>query len=121
VLLAVASGALASALGYIAWYAALRSLSATRAAVLQLAAPILAAAGGVLLLGEPLRARLVIAGVVVLGGVALAMLAPLGTSARQRGAQTSPDESTDPRATWVSQIERTRSKVSASAGVLSGR
>ena len=56
VLLALASGALASALGYVAWYAALRALSATRAAVLQLAVPILAAAGGVVILGEPLHA-----------------------------------------------------------------
>ena len=77
--------------------------------------------GGVLLLGEPLRARLVIAGVIVLGGIALAMLAPPGPSARRRGAQASLDASTDSRANWPSQIERTRSKVSASAGLLSGR
>ena len=45
--LALASGVLASGLGYAVWYAALRGLSATRAAIVQLAAPPLAAAGAV--------------------------------------------------------------------------
>jgi drug/metabolite transporter (DMT)-like permease len=75
-LLAVASGALASGLGYTIWYAALRGLSATRAAVLQLLVPVLAAAGGVALLDEPTTARLLIGGAAILGGVALAALAP---------------------------------------------
>ena len=121
VLLAVASGALASALGYVAWYAALRALSATRAAVLQLAVPILAAAGGVVILGEPLRARLVVAAIVVLGGLGLGMIPPRSRRASRRETQESPELSTASRATWASQIARTRSKVSASAGVLSGR
>jgi drug/metabolite transporter (DMT)-like permease len=120
-LLALASGALASALGYVAWYAALRALSATRAAVLQLAVPVLAAAGGVVLLGEPLRQRLVLAAVALLGGVALGMMAPRSRRARRPGLQPSLAPATDSRATWASQIARTRSKVSASAGVLSGR
>ena len=70
--LAVASGAITSGLGYIAWYSALPHLTATRAAVLQLSVPILAAAGGVLLLGEVVTARLVVAGFAILGGIALA-------------------------------------------------
>lgn len=74
-LLAAASGALASGVGYSLWYAALPRLSATRAAVLQLCVPVLAAAGGVLLLGEALTARLVWAGGAVLAGVALATFA----------------------------------------------
>ena len=69
--LALASGALASGLGYAVWYTALRGLSATRAAVSQLCVPALAAGGGVLLLGEALTARLGVASVAVLGGVAL--------------------------------------------------
>ncbi len=69
--LALASGALASGLGYAVWYTALRGLSATRAAVVQLAVPALAAAGGALLLGEPLTAPLLLASIAVLGGVAL--------------------------------------------------
>lgn len=71
-MLAVASGAITSGLGYVAWYAALPHLSAARAAVLQLSVPVIAAAGGVLLLGELLTARLVIAGTAILLGIALA-------------------------------------------------
>ncbi|MGH7726614.1 MAG: DMT family transporter [Candidatus Eiseniibacteriota bacterium] len=74
--LAIASGAVASGLGYVAWYAALRSLSATRAATLQLAVPVLAATGGVLFLGERVGWRLVASAVLILGGVALAVTVP---------------------------------------------
>lgn len=72
-LLASASGALASGLGYIVWYAALPSLSATRAASVQLAVPVLTAAAGVALLDEPLTLRLLAAGGIILGGIALAV------------------------------------------------
>jgi len=73
--LAVASGTLASALGYIAWYHALRGLTATRAAVVQLSVPVLAASAGVVMLGEALTTRLLTATVAVLAGVAMALLA----------------------------------------------
>jgi drug/metabolite transporter (DMT)-like permease len=72
-LLAIASGALASGVGYAVWYAALRGLTVTRAAVLQLLVPVLAAAGGVLLLGESATSRLLLAAAGILGGVALAI------------------------------------------------
>ncbi|MEM8637717.1 MAG: DMT family transporter [Cyanobacteria bacterium P01_G01_bin.54] len=68
---AMASGALASGMGYALWYAVLPSLPATTAASVQLSAPILAALGGVLLLGEAMTFRFVVASVVVLGGIAL--------------------------------------------------
>lgn len=74
-LLALASGALASGAGYAVWYTALRGLMATRAAILQLSVPALAAAGGVLLLGEPLTSGLLLASLAVLGGVLLVILA----------------------------------------------
>lgn len=74
VTLALASGAVASGLGYVAWYAALRGLSAMHAGVVQLAGPVLTAAGGVLLLGEPLSLRLVLSAVMVLGGIAAAIV-----------------------------------------------
>jgi drug/metabolite transporter (DMT)-like permease len=74
-LLAVVSGALASGLGYVAWYAALRAISTTRAALVQLPVPVLSAVGGLLLLGEPLSFRLVLSSVVVLGGVGMALAA----------------------------------------------
>lgn len=74
VLLAATSGALASGVGYVLWYSALAGLSATRAATVQFAAPVLAAAGGVLLLSEPVSFRLVVAAVLILGGIGLAHL-----------------------------------------------
>jgi drug/metabolite transporter (DMT)-like permease len=79
--LAATSGAITSGLGYAAWYAALPGLTPLRAAVLQLAVPVLAALGGVVLLGESLTLRLAGAGAVVLGGIALAVFA----SASRRG------------------------------------
>ncbi len=75
-LLASASGALTSALGYVVWYAALRRLTATRAAVVQLAVPILAAVGGVVFLAEMVSVRLALSTVMVVGGIALALAGP---------------------------------------------
>jgi drug/metabolite transporter (DMT)-like permease len=73
VLLAILSGALTSGIGYAIWYAALRSLTATRAALVQLSVPIIAALGGVALVQEKVTARLVIASLLVLSGIALAV------------------------------------------------
>lgn len=71
--LAIASGAIASGLGYSVWYLALRELPATRAATVQLVVPAVAALGGVVLLAEPLTLRLVLASVAMLGGTALVL------------------------------------------------
>lgn len=68
---AAASGALASGVGYAIWYSALRGLTATRAAGVQLSVPVLAALGGIALLGEPFTLRLAVAAALVLGGIAL--------------------------------------------------
>ena len=73
--LAVTSGALASGLGYAMWYAALPRLTATAAATVQLSVPVLAALAGVLLMAEAVTPRLVIASLLILGGVALALRA----------------------------------------------
>lgn len=70
-LLAVASGAVASGLGYAIWYTALRGLSPASAASIQLTVPALAAMGAVVFLGESVTPRLVLTSVVILGGVAL--------------------------------------------------
>jgi drug/metabolite transporter (DMT)-like permease len=70
--LAVASGALASAGGYCVWYAVVPALGPTRAAVVQLAVPVLAAGAAVVLLGEPLTPRLVVSGAAIVSGIALA-------------------------------------------------
>lgn len=69
---AAISGAVSSGLGYTVWYTALRGLSATRAAVLQLLVPVLAAAGGVFFLAESWTLRLTLTGLAIVGGVALA-------------------------------------------------
>ena len=71
--LALASGALASGVGYSLWYRALPGLSPARAAVVQLVVPVLAATAGILLLGEQPTLRLVGAGAMILGGVAIAV------------------------------------------------
>jgi drug/metabolite transporter (DMT)-like permease len=72
-LLALVSGAVTSGLCYSVWYAVLPKLGATRAAIVQLAVPALAALGAVALLGETLHARTALAGAAILGGVALAL------------------------------------------------
>ena len=73
ILLAVLSGAAASGVGYVIWYAALRGLTATRAAIVQLSVPVLAAWGGVAFLAEDISLRLILAGAFILGGIALAI------------------------------------------------
>ncbi len=71
ILLAVLSGAVASGIGYTVWYAALKHLTSTRAAVLQLAVPVIAASGGILFLSETATVRLLIAAILILGGILL--------------------------------------------------
>lgn len=71
---AIASGALASGMGYIIWYSVLPQLRATTAATVQLSVPVIAAMGGVLLLGEPITLRLLLTSVAILGGIALVVL-----------------------------------------------
>lgn len=70
-LYAVLSGAMASGIGYAVWYAALRGLTATRAASVQLSVPLIAALAGVLFLHEPISLRLLLASAAILGGIAL--------------------------------------------------
>ena len=68
---AIASGALASGIGYAIWYTALPALKASGAATVQLSVPVLAAAGGIAFLGEQITVRFVLASAAVLGGIAL--------------------------------------------------
>lgn len=74
VIYAVASGAIASGLGYAIWYAALPELSRTRAAVVQLSVPVIAAFGAALFIGETVTPRLLVSSALILGGIALATL-----------------------------------------------
>lgn len=73
IVLAIASGAVASGCGYVVWYAALRGLTAARAATVQLSVPVIAAFGGAAFLGESVTLRLLIAAVATLGGVAIVL------------------------------------------------
>ncbi|GIU43299.1 DMT family transporter [Shewanella algidipiscicola] len=75
VLLAILSGGLTSGIGYAIWYAALKGLTAIQASAVQLLVPLLAAFGGVVLINEPLSKPLILASVMILGGVLLVMLA----------------------------------------------
>ena len=74
VIYAIISGAITSSLGYVIWYSALPGLKAASAATVQLSVPVLAATGGILLLGESITLRYVLASIAVLGGIALVVL-----------------------------------------------
>lgn len=71
---ALASGALASGVGYAIWYTALRGLIATTAATVQLSVPVIAAVGGIVFLDEVITTRLLIASAAILGGIALVIV-----------------------------------------------
>lgn len=71
VVLAIFSGTITSALGYVIWYKALPDLRSTTAASLQLSVPVITAFGGILLLSEQMSIRAVIASIAILGGIAL--------------------------------------------------
>ena len=68
---AILSGAIASGVGYVIWYSVLPELKAVSAATVQLSVPVLAAAGGILFLGESITLRFLLASLAVLGGIAL--------------------------------------------------
>ena len=70
---ALVSGAITSGLGYALWYRLLPRLATTTAATAQLSVPLIAVAGGALLLSEPLTLRLGLSAALVLGGIALSL------------------------------------------------
>lgn len=74
VMLAVFAGGIASGIGYTIWYVALGGLSATEAAVVQLLVPVIAAVGGLVFLSEAMTVRLVLAAVMILGGILTVVL-----------------------------------------------
>lgn len=73
-LYAIISGALASGAGYAIWYTALRGLTATTAATVQLSVPVFTAAGGIVLLDESLTLHLLLTSIAILGGIALVVV-----------------------------------------------
>jgi drug/metabolite transporter (DMT)-like permease len=74
VVYAILSGAIASGMGYVVWYVALRGLNTMEAATVQLSVPVIASVGGILFVGEPVTLRIFLCGVAILGGVALVVL-----------------------------------------------
>jgi len=74
-ILAIVSGAVTTGLGYAVWYSALRGLTATRAALVQLLVPVITVTGGVIFLREALSPRVVLSAVIVIGGIAMALTA----------------------------------------------
>ena len=76
VVCALAAGALASALGYVLWYAVLRWLSVPSAAVVQLSVPLITAMGGAWLMHEALGLRLLVSTLAILGGIFCATALP---------------------------------------------
>lgn len=75
VITAVVAGALTSGLGYALWYQLLPKLATTVAGTAQLSVPVIAVAFGALFLAEPLSLRLFIAGLLVLGGIGISLIA----------------------------------------------
>jgi drug/metabolite transporter (DMT)-like permease len=71
---AVASGAITSGLGYAVWYSVVPALKAANAATVQLSVPVIAAVGGIALLGESITLRFALATLAILGGIALVIL-----------------------------------------------
>lgn len=87
VMLAVASGAIASGCGYVLWYQVMQKLTLLQAAVSQLSVPAIALVLGSALLSEPLTTHSIITSVIILGGIALVFLSrsqkPTNTPASQ--------------------------------------
>lgn len=75
-LLAAASGAVTSGLGYVVWYKVIPRLGLAAVASVQLATPVVAALGGVLLLAEPIGWRLLAGGALILLGIVLTLAKP---------------------------------------------
>ncbi|MEL6682515.1 MAG: DMT family transporter [Pseudomonadota bacterium] len=74
VITAIVAGAVTSGLGYALWYRVLPNLPTTVAGIAQLSVPVIAVVAGVLLLQETLTPRLIVAGILVLGGIAVSLI-----------------------------------------------
>lgn len=83
IILALLSGGITSGIGYTIWYIALRRLSSTQAAVLQLSVPIIAALGGIIFVSEAITFRLMVSATIVLGGILIVVLGKYYASQRK--------------------------------------
>ena len=75
VMLALAAGGLASALGYAVWYAVMPRYTYAGAAAVQLSVPLITAAAALPLLGEAVTPRIAVSSGLILAGIALVILA----------------------------------------------
>jgi len=74
ILLAIISGGVTSGIGYTIWYMALKGLTSTQAAVVQLLVPVIAAFGGVIFIFEKITFRLTISSTMILGGILIVVM-----------------------------------------------
>jgi len=74
IILAAISGSITSGIGYTLWYIALRGISATQAAVVQLSVPVIAGFGGVVFVSEQISLRLSLSALLTLGGILMVIL-----------------------------------------------
>ena len=74
IILSVASGAIASGIGYSIWYMAMPLLKTTQSAVVQLCVPVLAALFGMIFLSEKLTLDFIVASAVILSAVLVFIL-----------------------------------------------
>jgi drug/metabolite transporter (DMT)-like permease len=74
ILYAVISGVITSACGYIIWYAVLKEIPMIHASILQLFVPIITILGGVIFINEELTIRIIIASIIILGGILIVIL-----------------------------------------------
>lgn len=88
--LAIASGAAASACGYVAWQRLAPRLGAARAAIVQLSVPFVTAALGAIVLGETFTRRHLLAGALTAAGLVLGVRpAPSGPIVQPYGERQS--------------------------------
>ncbi len=72
--LAILSGAITSGLGYAIWYTVLPSLTRAQSGIVQMLPAPLATLGGLVLLGEPVTAKILLASLLILSGVLIGVL-----------------------------------------------
>jgi drug/metabolite transporter (DMT)-like permease len=73
-MLALTSGVITSALGYVIWYYAVAKLTVLQASISQLSVPVIALWLGSLWLGESVSIFLILVSAMILGGIALVFL-----------------------------------------------
>lgn len=74
--LGVLCGGLTSGLGYALWYSVLPKFDGSTAAIVQLSVPVIAILAGGILLGESIGFTVILAAVLVIGGIAWSVTAP---------------------------------------------